>query len=327
MKTLEEYILSNNIIEQQYDFIDRDFIDFFNLQWCLNHSQIKEQIYESDIIYDGQIEQATVIDEFFQKNRDKKILIITASQFKNIENVFFDSIYLHIYHTNESEYAVYKRSDKKYNDYNEIRWDINNKRFKFIEISVYINKETESIYEIILHELKHYFDDYNGFKNCKTILDIAASNPKYSRFIVNYKEDVLIQNVKQINNMFTKIEQNAYIGQLIGQITKLLNNKKYHSIDEAIKELIKTPEYNKYKTLKLFIIHILNNKDLQQKYIKTYKEITHTSLSDEKIISQLEYKFNKFWFALQKGIYQYIENKHLIKESVLQLSTKTFIKA
>lgn len=168
-------------------------------------------------------------------------------------------------------------------------------------------------------------DDYNGFKYCKTILDIAASNPKYNRFIKNCNEDNFMQNVKQINNMFTKIEQNAYISQLIGKITDILQNKKYHSIDEAIKVLIKSSEYNKYKIFKEFVVQILNNKELQSKYVQTYKDITNTSLTSKKIINQLEYKFNRFWFTLQKGIYQYIENNHLIKKSILSIDNRNFI--
>lgn len=325
MKTLEEYINYKNHEEAKYDFIDRDFLDFFNFEWNLKHCQIYEELlYESKIVYDGQIEQADIINKEFQKNKkyDKSTIIISAEKFGNAQNVFFDNIYIHINIVKDDQYGVYKQFDIKYNDYNEVRWDATNKRFKFIEITLYIHHDTQTIKDIILHELKHYWDDYNGFKNCNTILDIAVKNPKYKRFIKKYDEDEFVQNVKQINNMFTKIEQNAYISQFIGQITDILKNKKYHSIDEAIKYLIQSDEYKRYKHLKEFIINILNNKTEQTRYIEVYKTITKTNLSEEKILNQLEYKFNKFWFILQKGIYQYIEKNHLINESILSIDIK-----
>jgi hypothetical protein len=180
--TLEEYLEQKRIEESKYDFIDRDFIDYFNLEWQLNHFQIYEELLnESKIIYDKRIEQE------------------------------------------------------------------------------------------------------------------------------NINKDVFIRN------------------PYIKQITNILKNKKYHSIDEAIKNLIKSEEYQRYKKLKEFVINILNNKEQQAKYIESYKKITNTSLDDDKIINQLEYNFNKFWSSLQKGIYQYIEENHIIKESRLSFSTKKFI--
>jgi hypothetical protein len=180
--TLEEYLEQKRIEESKYDFIDRDFIDYFNLEWQLNHFQIYEELLnESKIIYDKRIEQE------------------------------------------------------------------------------------------------------------------------------NINKDVFIRN------------------PYIKQITNILKNKKYHSIDEAIKNLIKSEEYQRYKKLKEFVINILNNKEQQAKYIESYKKITNTSLDDDKIINQLEYNFNKFWSSLQKGIYQYIEENHIIKESILSFSTKKFI--
>lgn len=326
MKTIDEYINQKQIIESEFDFIDQDFINYFMLAWNLNHCQIYEELLnETKILYDGQIEQADVIDKEFQNNKNKDTIIISADKFENIKNVYFDKIYIHIFNTKNDEYGVYKQSDINYNDYNDIRWDIKNKKFRFVEINVYINSKTDSIKDLLLHELKHYWDDYNGFKNCKTILDIAVQNQKYNRFIKNYNDNDFTRNVKQINNMFTKIEQNAYISQFIGQITDILKNKKYHSIAEAIKYLIKSDEYKRYKKLKKFIVSILNNKDIQTKYISVYKEITNTNLPDKKIINQLEHKFNHFWFYLQKGIYQYIEDNHLIKESILSKDSKEFI--
>lgn len=327
MQTLETYIEQKNIEENKFDFIDKDFIDYFNLEWQLNHCQIYEElIYESKVVYDGQIEQAEIIDDEFQKNRNNDTIIISYSKFDNIPNTFFDKIYIHTNLTKNDEYGVYKQSDAKYTDYNEIRWDIENKRFKFVEISIYINKNTKTVKDIILHELKHYWDDYNGFKNCKTILDIAASNSKYSRFLKVYNDDDFTANVKQINNMFSKIEQNAYISQLVGQLGDILKHAKYHSIDEAVKKLLKSKEYARYKKLKEFVISILNNKDLQNKYTETYRNITKSLLEDNKIIDKLDYKFNKFWTTLQKAIYQYIEKEHLVRNSVLNKDVKNFIK-
>lgn len=142
MKTLEEYLEQKHIEESQFDYIDRDFIDYFNLEWRLNHLQIYEELLnESKIIYDGQIEQANIIDKEFQNNKDKETIIISSDKFNNIPNVYFDKLYIHVIYTKNDEYGIYKQSDIKYDDYNEIRWNIETKQFNFIEISVYINKK------------------------------------------------------------------------------------------------------------------------------------------------------------------------------------------
>lgn len=330
MITLEEYILQNNIKESKLNFIDKEFLYYFLLEWRLNHLQFNVSenfLYESINIYDGQIEQANIIDKEFQKitNKENQTIKISKDIFKGIDNVNFNYIYIHIKYTSNDEYAVYKQSDTKYNNYNEVRWNTNDKVFNFVEIYVFVTEESISIRDLILHELRHYWDDYNSFKSCNTILDIAARNPKYKRFIYKKSDDAFIGNVKQINNMFSSIETNSYIDQIIGQISDILKGKSFVSVKEAIDILIESKPYKKYKLLKEFIINILNNKENQKLYIESYKKITNTTLSDDKIINQLEHKFNKFWFKLQKGIYQYIDKNHLIKESILSASTRNFI--
>lgn len=329
--TLEEYIDQKRKEESKYDFIDRDFLNYFTLTWRFNHLPInvsEEYIEESTNLYSGQIEQANLIDSKFKNitNRENQTLKISKNEFKDIANVYFDNIYIHLFFIKNDEYATYKDSDNKYNDYNEIRWNAERKTFNFIEINVYIKKTSNTIKDLILHELRHYFDDYNSFKTCNTILDIAKNNSKYKRFNYVDSDNVFDENVKQINNILSNIEQHAYIGQLLGQITDILKHKKYKSIYQAIVELIKSKEYKKYKNLKKFVINIIHDKNLQTKYIESYRKITHTSLSDSKIIEQLNNKFNKFWFTLQKGIYQYIEKNHIVNESLLSVSTKNFIK-
>jgi len=327
---LEEYIDQKRKEEAKYDFIDRDFLNYFTLTWRLNHLPInvsEEYIEESTNLYSGQIEQANLIDDKFKNitNRENQTLKISKKEFKDIANVYFDNIYIHLFFIKNDEYATYKDSDSKYNDYNEIRWNVKHKTFNFIEINVYIKKTSNTIKDLILHELRHYWDDYNSFKTCNTILDIAKNNSKYKRFNYVDSDAIFDKNVKQINNILSNIEQRAYIGQLLGQITDILKRKKYKSIYQAIVELIKSEEYNKYKNLKKFVITIIHDKDLQIQYIESYRKITHTSLSDSKIIEQLNNKFNKFWFTLQKGIYQYIEKNHIVNESLLSVSTKNLI--
>ena len=135
MKTLEEY-LEHKHLEEQYDFIDKEFLDYFVLEWTKNHLPINTDehiLLESKIIYDGQVEQAEIINKEFQHNKNKETIIIPVSKFKNIQNTNFNELYLHIIYTNKDEYAVYKQSDIKYDDYNNVRWNIDKKIFNFIK--------------------------------------------------------------------------------------------------------------------------------------------------------------------------------------------------
>ena len=73
---------------------------------------------------------------------------------------------------------IYHKYDKKYenasggyissdghDDYNEIRYDFNTKKFDFIEIILNFDKDNiDDIYSIIMHELIHAYDDYIHIK-------------------------------------------------------------------------------------------------------------------------------------------------------------------
>ena len=330
MKTLEEYLDSKAIEESKYDFIDREFIDYFNEKWAIQHAQsyddLKYEIYESKITYDGQEEQADVIDKEFKQREGNDTIIIDSSKFNGIENVCFSKLHLYVKLVDKYEHAEYKYNDKKYQDYNEIRWNNDIEKFNFVEITVFVKNTTTSIKDIVLHELKHCWDDFNGFKHHKTKLSDATLNTKFKRFNSMKDDDTFVNNVKQINNMFTKVEQNAYISQFIGNIGSILKQKKWHSIDEAIKELVKSEEYIRYKKLKEFVMLVLADDKIQSRYVDVYKSITNTTLSDAKIVNQLDNKFNKFWSELQKAIYKYIEEHNLVKESSLSIDYREFIR-
>lgn len=330
MKTLEEYLDSKAIEESKYDFIDREFIDYFNEKWAIQHAQsyddLKYEIYESKTIYDGQEEQADVIDKEFKQRKGNDTIIIDSSKFKGIENVCFSKLHLYVKLVDKDEHGEYKYNDKKYQDYNEIRWNPVTEKFNFVEITVFVKNTTTSIKDIVLHELKHYWDDFNGFKHHKTKLSDAALKTKYKRFNVMKDDDDFVATVKQINNMFTKVEQGAYISQIVGNIGSILKQKKWHSIDEAIKELVKSEEYIRYKKLKEFVMLVLADEQMQSRYVEAYKNITNTTLSDTKIVIQLDNKFNKFWSELQKAIYKYIEEHNLVKESSLSIDYREFIR-
>lgn len=222
------------------------------------------------------------------------------------------------------EESKYDFIDRDVLNYFTLTWRLNHLP---INVSEEYIEESTNLYSGQIEQANLINDKFKNITNKENqTLKISKNEFKDIANVYFDNIDIFDENVKQINNILSNIEQRAYIGQLLGQITDILKNKKYKSIYQAIIELIKSEEYNKYKNLKKFVITIIHDKDLQIKYIESYRKITHTSLSDSKIIEQLNNKFNKFWFTLQKGIYQYIEKNHIVNESLLSVSTKNLIK-
>ena len=162
--------LTEYIIAQQFDDIDKLIISECNIETYKNSPVLKYGILESLGIFSGCKEITEYLFNKLKENIGKQELSIDITNLK-AENKFFNSCFLHIKY--EDKYkdgeAGYYSSDG-HDDYNEVRYDTINEKFKFIEINLIFSKEhIDNIYSLIMHELVHAYEDLKRYEHGKEL--------------------------------------------------------------------------------------------------------------------------------------------------------------
>ena len=157
-KKLTEYIIT-----QQFDDIDKLIISECNIETYKNSPVLKYGILESLGIFSGCKEITEYLFNKLKENIGKQELSIDITHLK-AENKFFNFCFLHIKYDDKYENgeAGYYSSDG-HDDYNEVRYDTINEKFKFIEINLIFSKEhIYNIYSLIMHELVHAYEEWGA---------------------------------------------------------------------------------------------------------------------------------------------------------------------
>lgn len=314
-KKLTEYIIA-----QQFDDIDKLIISECNIETYKNSPVLKYGILESLGIFSGCKEITEYLFNKLKENIGKQELSIDITHLK-AENKFFNSCFLHIKYDDKYENgeAGYYSSDG-HDDYNEVRYDTINEKFKFIEINLIFSKEhIENIYSLIMHELVHAYDDYIHIKKSGfgTSLYERDKRAKYQLARVkNENDDIIIQVFKDFMYLLNKSEQNAYIGQLNSEV-----KVTYKNIKDIINDLKNTSIFFNYKQIKLNFNAIIKNKKYLNQFCEVYRQTYETKKSNESIIKELNNKYNKCWKKFINHLYQIAED-HLIKENINHMDSR-----
>lgn len=312
--------LTEYIIAQQFDDIDKLIISECNIETYKNSPVLKYGILESLGIFSGCKEITEYLFNKLKENIGKQELSIDITHLK-AENKFFNSCFLHIKYDDKYENgeAGYYSSDG-HDDYNEVRYDTINEKFKFIEINLIFSKEhIDNIYSLIMHELVHAYDDYIHIKKSgfATSLYERDKRTKYQLVRVkNENDDIIIQVFKDFMYLLNKSEQNAYIGQLNSEV-----KGTYKNIKDIINDLKNTSIFFNYKQIKLNFNAIIKNKKYLNQFCEVYRQTYETKKSNESIIKELNNKYNKCWKKFINHLYQIAED-HLIKENINHMDSR-----
>ena len=315
-KKLTEYIIA-----QQFDDIDKLIISECNIETYKNSPVLKYGILESLGIFRGCKEITEYLFNKLKENIGKQELSIDITHLK-AENKFFNFCFLHIKYDDKYENgeAGYYSSDG-HDDYNEVRYDTINEKFKFIEINLIFSKEhIDNIYSLIMHELVHAYDDYIHIKKSGfgASLYERDKRAKYQLVRVKNKNDdiIIIQVFKDFMYLLNKSEQNAYIGQLNSEV-----KGTYKNIKDIINDLKNTSIFFNYKQIKLNFNAIIKNKKYLNQFCEVYRQTYETKKSNESIIKELNNKYNKCWKKFINHLYQITED-HLIKENINHMDSR-----
>lgn len=314
-KKLTEYIIA-----QQFDDIDKLIISECNIETYKNSPVLKYGILESLGIFSGCKEITEYLFNKLKENIGKQELSIDITHLK-AENKFFNFCFLHIKYDDKYENgeAGYYSSDG-HDDYNEVRYDTINEKFKFIEINLIFSKEhIGNIYSLIMHELVHAYDDYIHIKKSGFGASLYERDKRAKYQLVRVKnenDDIIIQVFKDFMYLLNKSEQNAYIGQLNSEV-----KGTYKNIKDIINDLKNTSIFFNYKQIKLNFNAIIKNKKYLNQFCEVYRQTYETKKSNESIIKELNNKYNKCWKKFINHLYQIAED-HLIKENINHMDSR-----
>ena len=314
-KKLTEYIIA-----QQFDDIDKLVISECNIETFKNSPVLKYGILESLGIFSGCKEIIEYLFNKLKENIGKQELSIDITNLK-ADNKFFNSCFLHIKYDDKYKdgEAGYYSSDG-HDDYNEVRYDTINEKFKFIEINLIFSKEhIDNIYSLIMYELVHAYDDYIHIKKFGFDASLYERNKRSKYKLVRVKkenDDIIIQVFKDFMYLLNKAEQNAYIGQLNSEV-----KGTYKNIKDIINDLKNTSIFFNYKQIKLNFNAIIKNKKYLNQFCEVYRQTYETKKSNESIIKELNNKYNKCWKKFINHLYQIAED-HLIKENFNHMDSR-----
>ena len=305
--------INEYIFDKQFDDIDKLIISECNIETYKDSPVLKYGILESLGIFNGCKEITEYIFNELKQNIGEQELPIDITHLK-VENKFFNSCFLHIKYDDSYEEgeAGYYSSDG-HDDYNEVRYDTETEKFKFIEIELKIAKDhIDNIYSLIMHELIHAYDDYIHIKKSGFDASLYQHDKRNKYQLVRVKkddDDIITQVFKDFMYLLSKSEQTAYIGQLNAEI-----KGTYPNIKDVINDLKNTNVFFNYKQIKLNFNAITKNKKYLNKFCDVYRQIYDNKKSNESIIKELNNKYNKCWKKFINHLYHIAED-HLIKEN------------
>ena len=225
IKSIEEYL--NEIINRkdpEYDWLDECILNQLRVYYNFNLITITQSmILESKGSFPNQEQMVNKILNEIDSSQNVSIV--------KIDNDIIDQIYIHFKTDNDSDFhCEYVVDSKKYDDYNLVRWDNDNKRYKFAEIDIINYTNKKELEEFLYHETQHLWDDYQSMIHKNIPLSDKVKNSLDTKF----NNSNIDKTLKDILYYINDYEISAYISQM----NELFNGKKFDDIKDAFNEII-----------------------------------------------------------------------------------------
>lgn len=264
MKIYTKYISE---IKEDFDWLDDMILKYCLIYEMYNRNAINRyHTFESIGIFDGCKEIVKKIIDNFIKYIDKKEVIIKSNEIEKLNERYFDE--LHVKFLNDDKKYVHGlhltgyRNDEFNETYENKRWNKENNKFNFIEISIYNASENNAfdVAEILTHELIHSWDDYvihkysySSYRDKTLNFKLKNRFNELSNLLKDDKDKNDLNIIQQVIYYLDKFEVKAYIGQL----NKELDKYELYTVRE--------------------LMNVVRNNDIY----KTYKYIYELSLKNE----------------------------------------------
>ena len=190
MKTLEEYLLESL---RTHLYIDYNLKEFAGL-------------------YDGIEDLCNFLSNKIRSHQEKEFKIIYRDEeLSRLHNIFFKYIVLKCERSNKYD------NDGEYELNSYIDYDRNEDKMNCVVIHLYLSSihNQQDVYSILLHELTHAWDDFNGFKKQSSSLKRVSY---YKNIIKALDGEGAQKTLGQILYYITPSELNARIAELAGSL-------------------------------------------------------------------------------------------------------------
>ena len=130
---------------------------------------IDYNIYENAGLYDGIEDLCRFLTNKIKSHQEKEFIINYNDdniELSKMHNIFFKKIILKCERSNKN------RNEGEYELNDSIDYDSDSQQFNYIKINLYLSQKhiSQEVYSILLHEITHAWDDYNGYKKHSTTL-------------------------------------------------------------------------------------------------------------------------------------------------------------
>lgn len=252
MKSLEEYIIER-------------------LQ---SHLYIDYNLTESAGLYDGIEDLCKFLSNKIKAHQEREFdITYSNNELSDKSNIFFKNIILRCERSNKYD------NDGEYVLNRDIDYDDSTKLFNHVVINLYLtlkHNQTD-VYSILLHELTHAWDDYNGFLKKSSPLNKINH---YKNILNALDGDGVKKTLGQILYYITPSEVNARIAELSGVIKDNMNPQ------EALQEIKKSSIYQNYINIGKWVKAVYDNK-LDKKFISElcneYNNVYNKNYTEYKI--------------------------------------------
>ena len=232
---------------------------------------LQQYINESIGLFAGCDDIVKYIEDNLNKIISDGEYTVNSKDISNLSIKFFDELYLYFKHTDlqtNGEYVIGYGDDNKQDNYEALKWNIEDKKFNFIEININYN-DIDTIPEILTHELTHAWDDYILHKKNTSLRNKGlADNYTYMLNDLSHelKNDIgratilgHTDNARELNRISNNVNtiktivyyiNNFEVHAYIAQINGMLYNMMFTDIKEAIDYVTKkSSSFDNYKNI------------------------------------------------------------------------------
>lgn len=285
----------------------KTILEYINNDSLSNHIYIDYGIYENAGLYNGIEELSHFLTNKIRSHQEKNFDIeynnsdIELSKFNNI---FFNKIILSCERSqkfkNEGEYII-----------NDIV-DYNNetKTFNFVKIKLTLSLKHNGteVYQRLLHELTHAWDNYNAIKKGSTTLKQALLNTQYSDILKAFDDNTKHKKIiGQILYFINDIEVNSFMAEFAGYLYNYIDDNTIPDPHTAIKIIKQSELYKNYKNIGAWVTALYNDDKRISNQFKTllyneYNKINKTNYTEYKISKILYNKYVKINNKIESNI-------------------------
>lgn len=300
----------------EYDEVKRDELyDDIVLSYRLRHMTI---LYESLADFCESLGMFKNCDVIAQKildtvkNTDGQTFVLGRDDF-NVGRLFFKKCFVEVFldtiedEDDECNYSVNTKDYKNSDDV--LKWDDEHHEFNFIEIEIHTNRREriDEVYDLLIHELQHAWNDYQTFLHGTKPQINRLHDYQYGKIVRENPDDHdFLKFFKQTYYFLNEFEQGSYIAQING----VLRDKKFSKMKDALDEFKKHALYNQVFNTKRNVDYVLSSAKLSDLWCQVYNKMFNKNHSRSKILNELAKKSHRFVNKFVNHLCAYLE-KHV----------------